>query len=278
MLKRHQKIRDIDHETILVKIPESILLFDQFIGLLRWLCTDNITNQSYIKDILSEIYYRETDQSPIIELKKIQYYDSLNISFLPLPSNVLPANIVSHLSRKDLQKRLSLLDIPVKNLIEFYLFIDQQYLFENEKTSKILLNFISQYWSQFNENESNKIKNILLKLKCILTSQGMKLPKESYIPSSNLSDNLPIITLYLPQISVDDTQECTEYPISIDFLKAIGCRTMIYHFNSQSTTSSDNDQTLQSFIQDLLEQRKNMSDTDLHALKNNPCLTGKLGK
>ena len=100
----------------------------------------------------------------------------------------------------------------------------------------------------------------------------MKLPAESYIHSSNLSAHLPIITLYLPQISLDDTQEFTEYPVSVEFPKSIGCRT--YHLSSQSTNSSDNEQTMESFIQDLLEQRKTMSDTDLVALKNNPCLTG----
>ncbi|CAF4311774.1 unnamed protein product [Rotaria sp. Silwood2] len=279
MLKRRQQIQEIDHETISAKIHESILLFDEFIGLLRWLCTNDITNRSYIKEILSEVYYRETCQSPIIQLEKIEFYDTLNISFLPLPPNVLPFNIASHISREDLQRRLLLSGVSVKNLIEFYLAGNQQYLFENETTSKILLSFISQRWTQFNESESNKIKSILSKLKCIPTSQGMKIPTESYIRSSNLSATLPIITLYLPQISMDDAQESVDYPVSIEFLKSIGCRTihvptMSYHFSSRSTDSSDNSQTLQSFIQNLLQQRKTMSDTDLQALKKNPCLIG----
>jgi hypothetical protein len=279
MLKRLQQIREIDHEIISTKIHESILLFDQFIGLLRWLCTSDITDRSYIKEILSEIYYRETLESSIIRLEKIEFYDSLNISSLPLPPNVSPYNVVSHISREDLQGRLSLSRISMKNLIEFYLVTNQQYLFENETTSKILLSLISQHWNQFNENESNKIKGILSKLKCIPTSEGMKSPTESYIHSSNLSADLAIITLYLPQILMDNIQESTEYPVSVEFLKSIGCRTihvptMTYHSNSRSTDSSDNDQTLESFIQHLLQQRKNMSDADLYALQTNPCLTG----
>ena len=142
MLKHRQQIREIDHETISAKIHESILLYDEFIGLLRWLCTHDITDKSYIKEVLSEIYYRTTNQSPIIQLEKIEFYDTLNISSLPLPPNVLPSNIVSHLSREDLQRRLSLSGISVKNLIEFYLVSNQQHLFENETTSRILLSFI----------------------------------------------------------------------------------------------------------------------------------------
>ena len=279
MLKRRQRIREIDHETISAKIRESILLFHEFIGLLRWLCTNDITNKSYIKEILSEIHYRETHQSPIIHLEKIEFYDTLNISSLPLPSNVLPSNVASHLSREDLQRWLSLSSMSVKKLIEFYLIRNQQHLFENETTARVLLSFISQHWIQFNENDSNNIKGILSKLRCVPTSQGMKSPKESYIRSSNLTDNLPLIALYLPQISMDDTQGSTGYPVSVEFLKSIGCRTihvptMTYLFSSRAASSSDSGQTLESFIQDLLQQRKTMSETDVHALKNNPCLTG----
>ena len=255
MLKRRQQIREIDHQTIAAKIHESILTLNELIGLLRWLCTyDNATSNSYIKEILSEIYYRDTDQSPIIQLEKIEFYDTLNLASLPLPANVLPSNVVSHLSPDDLQRRLSLSVISTKNLIEFYLLPDQQHLFEKESTSKILLNFLSQYWVQFNENQSNSIKTILAKLKCIPTNQGMRFPNESYIPSANLSEQLPTI----------------EHPLSNEFLKSIGCRTI--------HVSSENDQTSQNFIEHLLQQRKNMTETDLDALKNNRCLIGKFTK
>ena len=262
MLKRRQLIREIDDQTIATNIHESILTLNELIGLLRWLCTNDSRthNSSYIKEILSEIYYRDTDQSPIIQLEKVEFYDTLNITCLPLPTNVLPSNIVSHLSREDLQRRLSLSEIPMKKLIEFYLLNDQQYLFEKELTSRILLHSLSQHWAEFNENEFNRIKNILAKVKCIATSQGMKFPSESYLPSSNLSDHLPTI------------EQSIEYPLSTEFLKTIGCRTL--HLPTMGYSPSAKDQTLESFIQDLLQQRPHMSETDLDALRNNSCLTG----
>ncbi|CAF4923582.1 unnamed protein product, partial [Rotaria sp. Silwood1] len=284
ILKKHQWIEEIDHDTILVKVQESILQFDEFIGLLRWLCSYDVNNKSYIKQILLKIRYRETHQSSIIKLEKIEFYDTLNLLSLPLPSNVLPSNIVNHISRDDLQKRLSLSVISVKNLFEFYLMNDQQYLFQNENTSRIILSFMSQRWNQFNQTESNKIKNILSNLKCIPTNHGMKSPNESYIRPPYLSDNLPIITLYIPQISTDDNhqkdkQELINYPVSTEFLKSIGCRaihvpTSTNNLTIQSNNSSDDSQTLENFIQNLLQQRKNMSDNDLHALKHNPCIIG----
>ncbi|CAF1439050.1 unnamed protein product [Adineta steineri] len=268
ILKHHERIQDINNEIILEKIRQSIFLYDELIELLHWLCTTIFQNKSYIKEILSEICYRETYQSSIIQLENIQFYNTLNLSsLLPLPSNVLPSNIVNHISQQDLQRKLSLSKLSIKTLIQFYLVDNQHYLFENEITSKILLHFLSQHWIQFNSNESNHIKTILSKLKCISTNQGMKLPQESYIPSSNISENLPIIS----------SEDNEEYPLSIEFFKSIGCRTMHFPtttYNSSFIKSTDNNETLQNFIQDLLKQRKTMSDTDLNSLKNNSCLIG----
>ena len=65
-LKRRHWIEEINYEIILVKIHQSILSFDEFIGLLRWLCTNDINNnKSYIKQILSKIHYRENQTHPL---------------------------------------------------------------------------------------------------------------------------------------------------------------------------------------------------------------------
>ncbi|CAF4407088.1 unnamed protein product, partial [Adineta steineri] len=144
------------------------------------------------------------------------------------------------------------------------------------------LNFISSNLKQFNHNEITQIKSYLSNIKSIPTTKGIKTPNESYIQSNNLSSNLPIITLYIPQIenNKQQQQQSTEYPVSLDFLKSIGCRTihvptLTNSINNQENTSQDNNntQTLQTFIQDLLQQRKNMSENDLKALKHNHCIT-----
>jgi hypothetical protein len=111
----------------------------------------------------------------------------------------------------------------------------------------------------------------------------MKSPNESYIQSPNLSPDLPIIILYIPQVTNNDNlkgkQLSNEYPVSIDFLKSIGARTihvptLSNAINTQSNLSSENSQTIQTFIQNLVQQRKTMSDNDLRALKHNHCITG----
>lgn len=280
VLKERRWIEEIDNETILVKIHQSIFEFNEFIELLRWLCKSDIHAKAYVKRVLSKIHYRETRQSPVYKLEKVEYFDTLNISSLPLPLNVLPSNVVSHISREDLQKRLSLSALSAKYLIEYYLAEDQEHFFHDENTTKVLLSFICQNWNQFNETELNKIKNILASMTCIPTTQGMKTPNESYIRSPSLSPDLPIITLYIPQIDKDHNEkESNENPVTTEFLKSIGCRTihiptLTNNSQTQSNISSDNAQKVESFIQDLLKQRKNLSNTDLQALKQNQCITG----
>lgn len=283
VLKERRWIEEINYDTIRTKIHESILLFDEFIELLRWLCKSDMNNKAYVKSVLSKIHFRETRQTPVIKLENLEFYDTLNIPSLPLPLYVLPSSVVGHISREALEKRLSLSAISAKNLIGYYLAESQMHLFQNESTSKILLSFVCQNWNQFNEKESNYVKNFLSTVKCIPTSQGMQKPNESYVPSSNLSPDLPLITLYIPQLAKDknekDKQELTEHPVTTEFLKLIGCRTIhiptiTINSQNQSNTSLDSSQSVEDFIQGLLKQRKNMSHTDLNALKQNQCITG----
>ena len=269
-LKRRQWIEEIDQQIIVTKIHQSILSFEQFLGLLRWLCTNDVKTKSYIKEILSQIRYRENDSKTIIKLDQIEFYDTLNLPSLPLPSSVIPSSIVAHLSREDLQRRLGLSGLTVRTLIEYYLDEKQHHLFLNEDTSRILLSFLSERWNQFNQNESNQMKEVLSRLKCLPTRKGMKMSNESYIPSSHLSEDLPLIKLYIPQI---ESTLKDEYPVSIEFLKSIGCRT-IYISNKQSTIPNEDFQSNEQFLDDLLKQRKSLSENDLLALKHNQCIRG----
>ncbi|CAF2860875.1 unnamed protein product [Rotaria sp. Silwood2] len=130
-LKERRWIEEIDNETIIGKIHQSIFLFDEFIELLHWLCKHDINNNKPdVKHILSKIQYHETHQSPVITLENITYYDFLNISSLPLPPSVLSSNIVGHISREDLQRRLLLLPISTKILMQYYLDEKQLHLFQ----------------------------------------------------------------------------------------------------------------------------------------------------
>lgn len=100
----------------------------------------------------------------------------------------------------------------------------------------------------------------------------MKIPNESYIKSSNLSSDLSIIKFNIPQIEKD---QLNQYPISIEFLKSIGCRTIYVPISTNKSNILIEDfQTNENFILNLLEQRKSLSDNDIYALKTNECILG----
>jgi hypothetical protein len=115
----------------------------------------------------------------------------------------------------------------------------------------------------------------------------MKIPNESYVPSSILSSDLAIITLNVPQNLPDDDDEDgdkqsiienTENPISAEFLKRLGCRTLnvqSFVHSRSSLTNSSNSHSMKSLIEHLMEERDNMSEGDFNALKQSECLRGK---
>ena len=283
-LQRYRLIQEIDHEIIKIKIHESILTLDEFVGLLHWLCTREFNHeQSYIKNILSKINYRERRESSLIQLKNIQYYDGLNIAHLPLPSNVLPSIIVAYLSRENLEKYLGLSMISMKQLLDYYLLETSRSLFSDEQTCRILLSCFAQNWTKLNQHELDHMKTILTNLPCIPTCQGLKYPRDSFIRSSNLNPNLAIVQLYIlnhHSLLENDklVSDIFDYPVSLEFLKMIGCRaihlpTVVHSMMKDSITNlSPQSKTFQTFILDLLQQRKQMSENDLNALKQNECI------
>ena len=288
-LKDRSLILQVDNNLIESTITTTILLSTQFVGFLHWLSSKNHTDKQYIKRLLSIVRFRETIHSSIIELEKLKNYDNFNIStLLPLPSYVLPASVASYLSREQLQKHLSLIPLTLKDFLRFYLHKNQQYLFTKENTSTCLLNIISKHSGQLNKTEWNKLKVILSTISCIPTTQGMKIPNESYIPSSILSSDMPIITLNVSQNLVDDEIEDEdeqqliidnmENSISAEFLKRLGCRTLnVQSFvHARSSLINSNIHTMKSLIQHLMEERDHMSEGDFNALKQSECLRGKI--
>ncbi|CAF1632161.1 unnamed protein product, partial [Rotaria sordida] len=286
ILKDRNLIIEVDNKLIESIITTTILLSNQFIEFLHWLFNQNNIDKQYIKHLLSIVRFRETNNSSIIRLEQLKNYDNFNIStIIPLPSHILPASVATYLSREELQKQLSLTPFTLKDFLHYYLCQNQLYLFTKENTSTCLLHIISKYSGQLNKTEWNKLKTTLSTITCIPTNQGMKIPNESYIPSSILSSDLPIITLNVPQNLTDDDDndnqsilENMENSISAEFLKRLGCRTLnvqsFVHAQSSSSSLTNSTSSMKALIQHLMEERDNMSEGDFNALKQSECLRG----
>lgn len=284
-LKQRGYIEEISHDFIEIAVSTYDLLAVEFIELLHWLCSTEIcNNKKYIQRILSNIRFHDDENSSTVTLEKIKYYDdNINVPLmLPLPANVLPSRIAIHISNDDLNKKLSLQTLPFDNLLDFYLNEKQKYLLSDPDKIICLFNLISKHWTQIDDTKLKRIKNILSAIKCIPTTQGMKIPKESYIPSPILSSDLALITLNVVQNMIEDNSnklETSDNRVLIVLLKTIGCRAInvqsyINHLQVESNTTQSSSEQLQMLVQHLLDERINMSDEDIEALQHSKCFPG----
>ncbi|CAF1131373.1 unnamed protein product [Adineta steineri] len=286
ILKEYQLINIVNKSIIETQLISSILLFNELIALLQWLCIHGINDRSYAKRILLIVRFQETINSPISFFKQINCYDASNISsILPLPLNVLPVSIAGHFSEEQLRHHLFLIPCTFKDLMEFYLHENQHYLFYDSKTATRLLSNLSKYSSHFSQSKWLEVKKILSDLKCIPTTEGMKLPNESYIPSHMLTPDSPAITLnILPDKTKTKNQtninNSDENLVSTYFLKQIGCRmlniqSIIKYWQMNSNNISElNQENIQTLIETLMKERKYMTDEDFKALKQSQFLQG----
>lgn len=63
----------------------------------------------------------------------------------------------------------------------------------SKEFSERILSIVSKQYHHVSAKSQEEIVALLVKKKCIPTRFGMKLPEESYFPSVNLFDDLPVL-------------------------------------------------------------------------------------
>ncbi|KAG0163756.1 hypothetical protein DFQ28_010199 [Apophysomyces sp. BC1034] len=111
---------------------------------------------------------------------------------MPVPDNTLPFSVSKTLSPPDLQNFFG--KLRELSLLEW----SSHIVHENElETSPVfaerILTVISRGYSHISVKMQANICSLLKRKQCIPTKYGMKLPEESYFPTVNLFDDLPLI-------------------------------------------------------------------------------------
>ncbi|CAF1578903.1 unnamed protein product, partial [Adineta ricciae] len=283
LVSRHL-IDYVDKSMIERTLMTSVLSPSQFTQLLHWLFGNGIINDEYTKRVLSNVCLHDANNHPSgIPLKNIEYYDVLNIpSLLPTPLNILPKDISTILSQEQLEQQLGLLPLKLKYILDFYLHNKQLRQITSSETFPCLLSLISTHSSQLTQDEWTTIIKTLSMTVCIPTTQGMKLPREAFVLSASVSPQLPCIILNILRSNENNkdkqSNENLENPVSIQFLKRIGCRMVNLDVfdddNDDHSSASFDSETMRTFIQTLIKERMNMSPADFDALKEKPSLKG----
>ena len=284
VLKLNNLICEVDKTIAVETLSGSVLSLNELLMMLSWLRVEQHDDKEYIRRVLSVVQFRENVNSPVIPFCQIKHYDVFHIpSLLSLPPNVLPNSIAIHFSSEDLQFNFFLTAATIKELFEFYSSKNQKYLLEDPRTSEYLFRLFSKHSSQITDNYWIRLKEILSDIKCISTNQGMKLPSESYLPSSLITSDLRIVAFKLSCTVTDndDRNFIEDDTMSVSFLKRIGCRI----FNVQSlvkvlqdltstTLNAPAGDTMRALIFQLMEERPNMNEADFKSIKENRVLKG----
>jgi hypothetical protein len=69
----------------------------------------------------------------------------------------------------------------------------------SKEFSERVLSIVSKQYPHVSSKSQQDIVSLLIKKKCIPTRFGMKIPEESYFPSVNLFDDLPILEFSQPR-------------------------------------------------------------------------------
>lgn len=278
-LKRTGVMRDISNQEIIGALTNEPISLSALVHLMNWLRKEHCNDKPFFNHVLSQTRFKESSHSFVISMTQIQYYDAYQISTkLPLPKNFLPASVACQFSTDDLKLHFSLNTCSLQHYLDFYLSDEQLGLFRNGSTSEDLLRFFCKYSSQLTESNWTTLTTKLSQIKCILTNQGMKFPKESYLPSTFVDENAPLIIFRLFTSSTDSHDDQS---ISTTFLKRIGCRMFnlrrLCKFGADHRalrTKSSVNPGMKEIVHSLLTERSNLSLNDLNALREERFLTG----
>ncbi|CAF3536801.1 unnamed protein product [Rotaria socialis] len=270
-LEKWALINIADRSIIEKKLLSSILSKDELIELIQWLFSEDVADKLYAKRILLIISFNDPCSHCNIKFGTIQYYDALNTpSMLPLPSNTLPRDITAVFSKDQLENQLSLIPLKLIDLVNSYCKGDMSRLISDPKLNPYFLSFVSTCLSQINKQQLTQIKQLLSKCVCIPTTKGMKIPRESFIPSELTSPELPVVLLNIIQTDTDNNEQLSqdlENPVTLAFLKQIGCRMFNIHALDDNRVGSDRFPDLKKLIRLLIKERDNMIEEDFSELK-----------
>lgn len=271
ILEKYTLVDIADKSMIEKKLLSSILSKEELIELIQWLFSPDVADKSYAKRILSNISFTDPISHNNVQFRMIQYYDALNIpTVLSLPGNTLPRDLTAVFSKDQIENQLSLVPLKLIDFIHSYCKGDMSRLLWDPNLNPYFLSFISNNMIQLTVQQLVEMIRMLSDSACIPTTKGMKKPRESFIPSELTSSGLPVVLLNIIQKDADNNEQSNqnlENPVSLEFLKRIGCRMFNIHAFDDRKADPEKFQDLAKLIRLLIKERDNMSKEDLAELK-----------
>lgn len=220
-----------------------------------------------------------------VKFASIKYYSGKELSLLPVPSNTLPADHLDSLSQHDLQSILSLKPLPIGTWIKFVVKSDE---FQNMDIvfATTLLAFLSHNTTSMTKSIWKELTRTLQSTPCIPVKgqAALHLPQDTFLPSHGRSESELVVDLPLiddreslledhdvdrdaMEVEVDLTQDQDPLSVTMSFLKRLGVRSTP-KISALLDFLSNTGYSAKAVVRQLMEQRYEMSDTDMKELRN----------
>ncbi|TFK75311.1 hypothetical protein BDN72DRAFT_892280 [Pluteus cervinus] len=214
-LRGSGQLRAITFDDVLNELQKQALTEEEIIACLRW-WTDlsQQADPSQLLPIRSKLLAAavmaikdpQTHMESIIPLHTIRTFINVKRGYPdvvlngPLPPTLLPVQISRNFTLESLStafpwSEFSLVDWITHLSGPLVLGKDTQHdITVSPVWSEKTLNVLSRFWPSLPTNSKTKIVAMLKDKKCIPTSDGMKIPEDSYFSNANIFHDLPVVT------------------------------------------------------------------------------------
>jgi len=217
-LKYTGMIRNVEFSDIIQELQSRPLTLDECVACLSWWTTesrrdlpsdrDNYASirKQFLDAIVIAIDTKQTGGGKIIPLNSIKYFfnpKSQSASSIPvdgpLPDSLLPIAISRSLKYEEIPAHFAWAEFNLHHWLDHICnsegsTIPPEYNIRlSPSWSEKVIGVISRAWNHLSEGSKARIKVLLQDKTCIPTSNGMKIPAESYFPNVNFFPDLSVV-------------------------------------------------------------------------------------
>ncbi|KAJ3193124.1 hypothetical protein HK101_005381 [Irineochytrium annulatum] len=216
-LERRQLIRRVGLEDVFVELNARVLTAPEVVALMKWwlafksVHSVSVQETSKLLTLLLIVKPAEAEGKPrrAIDLKHF-----VNPQIIPptvlLPDSVLPLEISKSFTRQEIQDAFRLTELSLTEWVEFS--VKHPDFAVSPSFVEKVMGVIARQHLSLSKDVGLRVVGLLKTKMCIVTTQGLKLPDDTYFKNVTLFTDLPIVAF-------ENMKPFTEA-----FLKALGVR------------------------------------------------------
>ncbi|KAI8829064.1 hypothetical protein BJ741DRAFT_538973 [Chytriomyces cf. hyalinus JEL632] len=199
-LKSNNMIQTMGLQDAFVELNKRTLTIDEVVELLKWwrgykkVRAVSPADSSQLFQLLVVVDPLGAPEKLPVRMFDLKHHVNLKVipAGMPLPDTVLSTEISKHFSKQDLEETTGFLtELSIPQWLSFII-LQSDFKTNSEFVERVMV-VVSRQFSNLNKDSQAFIVSLLAQQPCIVTKQGLKLPKDSYFKSVTLFDDLPVV-------------------------------------------------------------------------------------